>query len=310
MTKILVAVQSFSEYSDIPMTLLKNSGAVIQQNVLGHRLNREELIWLGGGCEAIIAGVEPYDQDVLKNLPGLECISRVGVGMDNIDLNYANANGITVLTTPDAVIEPVVEMTVAMAFALLRHLLYHTSIIKSGKWEKKAGHIVSGRKVGIIGTGRVGKKVAEAFRFFGADVIGHDLFPDEEWADKHGVRYVDLTTLLKTSDIISIHISITLENEFILGEWGLSLMKQGAIVINTSRGQVIDELALYQHLESGHLGGAGLDVFSEEPYTGILCKLDNVILTPHVSTLTVESRTEMERKAVINALLYLILRRT
>jgi D-3-phosphoglycerate dehydrogenase / 2-oxoglutarate reductase len=303
--KILVALQSFGEYSNIPVSLLEHSGAEIHYNQKGHRLCQDEIVELAQGCQGIIAGVEPYDQDVLEQLPGLRCISRSGVGKDNIDQEYAQRKDITILNTPDVVVQPVAEMTLALIFDLLRFTTYHSTLIQAGQWKKQAGHILSSRKIGIIGLGRIGKRVAEYLRFFHADVMGYDLYPDNSWAEKHGVRIVDLATLIKTSDVISLHVSLSTENPFILGQPEFATMKKGTIIINTSRGQVIDETALFEHLCSGHLGGAGLDVFRKEPYVGPLSTLKNVVLTPHISTLTEESRAEMECESVVNLLQFL-----
>ena len=303
--RILVALQTFGEFSDESKRLLKNAGITVVYNTLGHRLDREEIVRLGQGCVAIIAGVEPYDRDVLDQLPDLRCISRSGVGTDAIDVAYAKAKGIVVLNTPQVVVQPVSEMALAMMFDLLRHLSYHTGILKTGKWEKRAGHLFTGRKIGIIGLGRIGKRVGELCRALQATVMGYDVYPDKEWAARQGVFLVDLETLITTCDIISVHISVTSDNPFVLGAREFNKMKKGTILINTSRGQVIDEVALYEALRSGHLGGAGLDVFQTEPYDGPITSLDNIVLTPHISTLTEESRSEMEREATVNALRFL-----
>jgi D-3-phosphoglycerate dehydrogenase len=302
--KILIALQTFSEYSEIPLKLLKNADVNIVLNNLGHRLNKTEIIRLGSDCEGIIAGIEPYDEEVLNKLTKLKCISRCGVGVDSINLEIARQKGITVLNTPDAVIQPVAEMTIAMAFDLLRLLTYHTSILKSNQWKKKAGHLLYGSKVGIIGLGRIGKKVAELFRALDADVYGSDLYPDKTWAKKHNVKILPIGDILEKVDILSIHVSSNNENTFFLGEKEISRLKKGSVLINTSRGQFLDENALYEALKSGHLAGAALDVFGQEPYGGPLKDLDNVILTPHISTLTEESRTQMEIESTENILKY------
>lgn len=300
--KVLVALQTFSEYSETPLKLLKNAELNVVMNDLGRRLNQDEIIKLGKHCDGVIAGVEPYDAHVLNNLASLKCISRSGVGIDNIDMETAKKRGITVLNTPDVVVQPVAEMTIAMIFDLLRFLTLHTNLLKSGQWKRRAGHLLRGRRVGIIGLGRIGRNVSETLKALGADVEGYDIYPDRAWADRHAVKITSLPHILKTSDILCIHVSVLKETPLVLGEAEISQMKKGSIVINTSRGQVIDEAALYKALKSGHLAGAGLDVFSSEPYNGPLCELDNVVLTPHISTLTEESRTEMEIQAVENLL--------
>lgn len=300
--KVLVALQSFSEYSDLPMKLLNEAGMNIALNKLGHRLNQAEIIKLGKDCDGIIAGVETYDEIVLDNLPKLKCISRSGVGIDNIDAEKAKEKGIAILNTPEVVIQPVAEMTVAMIFDLLRLLTLHTNLLRSGQWKKRAGQLLMGRKVGIIGLGRIGRRVSEILKCLNADVSGFDLYPDYKWAKMHGIKIAGLQSIIKESDIVCIHVSISKENPFTMGIKEISQMKNGSILINTSRGQVIDDKALYEALKSGHLGGAGLDVFSNEPYFGPICELDNVVLTPHISTLTKESRVEMEIQAVENVL--------
>lgn len=302
--KILVALQTFSEYSEIPLRLLEDAGVDIVLNELGHRLDKNEIIRLGQDCDGIIAGVEPYDEYVLNNLPRLKCISRNGVGIDNIDIDIAQLKGVAILNTPDVVVQPVAEMTLAMIFDLLRLLTLHTNLLKSCKWEKHAGYLLSGRKVGIIGLGRIGKRVAEMLVALNADVSGSDPYPDIIWAEKYGIKIAHVQDILSTSDVICIHVSVSKENPFRLGRAEISMMKKGSFIINTSRGQVIDELALYDALKSEQLGGAGLDVFSTEPYCGKLCRLDNVVLTPHISTFTIESRREMEAQAVKNLLRY------
>ena len=298
--KILIALQSFSDYSEVPLKLLQDSGMDIVLNDLGHRLDRDEIVQLGRDCDGVIAGVEPYDEYVLNNLTNLKCISRAGVGIDNINLEISKEKEITILNTPDVVIQPVAEMTIAMIFDLLRLLTLHTTLLRSGKWTKQAGHLLSGRKVGIIGLGKIGRKVAEILKVLNADVIGFDLYPDDTWANRYGVKMTSLQNILIESDVLCLHVSLSKDNPFFLGEEEISQMKKSSILINTSRGQVIDENALYDALRSGHLGGAGLDVFASEPYNGPLYELDNVVLTPHISTLTEESRNEMEKQAVEN----------
>jgi D-3-phosphoglycerate dehydrogenase len=304
MKKILVALQTFGEHDDLPLRLLNKSGTEIKLNKLGHRLSAAEVIELGCDCEGILAGVEPYDREVLNGLTKLECLSRCGVGLDNIDLAAAKARGVAVLNTPEVVVQPVAEMTLAMIFDLLRSLTFHTGKLRSGKWEKRSGHLLRGRKAGIIGLGRIGKKVALLLNVLGAEVYGFDISPDKEWALKNSVKLSSLPELLKKVEILTIHAASSKDNPLFLGREELEQMREGAILVNTSRGKMVDEGALYDILKSGRLGGAGLDVFSEEPYKGPLLGLDNVILTPHISTLTVESRAEMEKQAVENLINY------
>lgn len=300
--KIFVALSTFAEYGASPLELLEKSGFDFSVNTLGKRLSREEIIELGKDAEGIVAGVEPYDDFVLDNLPKLRCISRCGVGIDNIDLKKAADKGIIIKNTPDVVIQPVVELTVAMIFDLMRKLSYHTGLLRAKKWHKEAGNLLDGKKVGVLGLGRIGKRVAEVMLKIGAEVYGTDLYPDTTWADNTGVKIVSLDELLRFSDILTIHLSSIKDKPFQIGEKEIATMKEGAFLINVSRGQMVEEMALYNALKGGHLSGAALDVFPQEPYSGMLCELENIVMTPHVATLTKESRVQMEDEAVQNVI--------
>ncbi len=303
--KILVALSTFGEYGGKPTKLLTESGFSFLINPLKKRLVREEIIEIGKDCEGIIAGVEPYDEYVLNHLPRLRCISRCGVGIENIALQKAKERGVRILNTPDVIVQPVVELTVAMIFDLLKKLSYHTALMKAKRWEKKAGNLLTAKKIGILGLGKIGKNVAEVMRMLGAEVYGADIAPDTQWAAAHGVFITSPEELLRGSDIVSIHASPMNDNPLRFGERELRSMKKGAMLVNVARGQFIEEQALYDALKEEHLGGAALDVFPEEPYGGKLCELDNIVLTPHLATLTEESRLQMEIEATTNLIHYL-----
>ena len=271
-------------------------------NLLGRRLIKEEIVELGSDASGIIAGVEPYDEEVLSNLPNLKCISRAGVGIDNIDLIYVRENNIVVRNTPDVVIRPVVELTLAMIFDLLRKTTFHTILLKDHRWEKHAGNLLLGKSVGIIGTGRIGKAVAEILINLGANIHAYDVVPDYEWAKVYNIEYESFDKILSEADIISLHASPDTDQLPLIGSKEIITMKQDVVLINTSRGECIDEKALCDGLSNGKVGGVGMDVFPEEPYAGKLIEFDNVVLTPHLATLTKESRLEMEIQATQNLL--------
>ncbi|MCD4781627.1 MAG: phosphoglycerate dehydrogenase [Candidatus Omnitrophica bacterium] len=298
--KIFVALTTFAQYGQEPVERLEKSGFDFTVNKLGRRLVKEEVIQYGQGCQGIIAGVEPYDADVIDQIPSLECISRVGVGLDNIDLRKAKEKGLIICNTPDVVIQPVAEMAVAMMFDMLRRLSFHTLKMCSKQWVKKAGNMLCGKTVGILGLGRIGRRVAEMMRKLDLEVRGYDVHPDQDWAKKNGVSLVGLDDVLSTADILSLHLASDKDHPFVLGSAEISKMKDGAMLINLARGQFVDEQALYDALKEEKLAGAALDVYSREPYDGPLCGLDSVILTPHVATLTKESRLQMEVEATGN----------
>lgn len=299
MAKILMALSTFGEAGQEPRELLEASGHEIVYNPHGRRVTREEIVELGPDCEGVLAGVEPYDEWVLGHMPNVRCISRAGVGTDAIDHVICADRGIIIRNTPDVVIAPVAEHALAMALDLSKRLTWHTEHLKAKDWHKAAGRMIAGSTVAIVGLGRIGRRVAELFSAVGATVLGVDPYPDAVWAETVGVAVVPLVEALATADVVSLHLTA---EDFLLGGPELSLMKPGAILLNLARGKYVDEDALYDAVSSGHLGGAGLDVFPTEPYTGKLCELENVVLTPHVATLTRESRLQMEVECVANLL--------
>lgn len=299
---IFVASSSFGPQAG---ELLKKSGYPYSVNTAGRRLDPKELVEMGQGSAAVIAGLESYDAGVLEHWPQLRCISRCGVGVDNIDLAVAQKRGVKVFTTPDVVVQPVAELTLAMVLDLLRKVTFHTELMRQKKWERRTGAQLAGAKVGIVGLGRIGRQVAVLLRKLDAEVCGYDLVPDQAWAKQNNVRLLAFYDLLKECDIVTLHISVTPEYPFCLGAQEMAHMKQGAMLVNVSRGSLVDEAALADALGKGHLAAAALDVYQTEPYAGPLCGLPNVVLTPHVATFTKEARGHMEMQAVENAVGFL-----
>ncbi|MEI6638435.1 MAG: hypothetical protein FDX02_09090 [Chlorobium sp.] len=302
---IFVALSTFAAEDRRPLDLLESSGFPFRIHQTGKRITREELIRDGRDAKVIIAGVEPYDSLTLAQLPSLRCISRCGVGVDAIDLHEARKKGITVANTPGIPTEAVAELALSMILSLSRDLIRQTNLMRARKWERITGHLLEGRSVGIVGFGSIGKRVAQLCQAFNANVLGYDPFLSGSTAQSMGVRLVDMKELLQESDIVSLHASKNSEQPLKLGPSEFASMKRGAIVINLARGEMIDESALVDALKSGHIAGAGLDVFPQEPYAGPLCDFEQVILTPHSATLTVETRASMELLCVKNAIGFL-----
>jgi len=298
--KILLSPSSFGKIGNNPLEILKQNGFEAINNPYGRKLSEEEVIDLATDCVGIVAGVEPLTARVMDALPKLKCISRVGVGMDSVDLEYARQKGITVVNTPDGPTRAVAEFTLAMTMSLLRRIPQANANLKQKKWKKEIGNLLFGKKIGVIGLGRIGRMVAEQFRSLGNQVIGFDLDPDSNWAQHNGVLLSDMDTLLKESDIITLHIPGNADKTPLIGPSELSKCKDGAFLINAARGGVVDEDALYQALKLNKLKGAAVDVFSKEPYDGPLCELDNVILTPHLGSYAAEGKLQMEIDAVKN----------
>jgi len=302
---ILVTLSTFGAESDVPENLLVESGLTYRINPSGKRMEPHEVVEFGRNCRGLVAGVEPYTAETMDQMPNLSCISRVGVGIDSIDLVAAEKRGIAILNTPDEPVIAVAELTLTMILALLRRLPRVNSLTRCRKWQRVTGSLLMGKTVGLIGLGRIGRRVADLLQAFGAQVIGMDPYPDEAWAQRQGILLRDLPGLLREADIVSIHASTSSEHPFKLGAKELSQMKEGSWVVNLSRGDMVDDVALKEALDAGHLAGAGLDVFPEEPYRGCLCDSERVILTPHQATLTKETREAMETHAVRNLVDYL-----
>ncbi|MDB4779802.1 phosphoglycerate dehydrogenase [Akkermansiaceae bacterium] len=304
MSKILLSPSSFGQISIEPVKMLERQGYQITHNPFGRKLTAEEVVDLGRDCVGIVAGVENLSREVLLNLPKLQCISRVGTGLDNVDLDAANETGITVKNTPFGPTQAVAELAIGLAFALLREIPMADADLKNRIWSKRTGNLLQGKTIGVIGLGRIGKKVAEMFSKFETKVQGYDIAPDFTWALESSVKIVDLDNLLATSDLVSIHVPGSCGRPVLSAE-NLKGMKKGAWLVNLARGGVVDEREIYKMLEKKHLAGAAIDVFSEEPYTGELCDLNNVILTPHLGSYAMEAKLKMELEAVENLLISL-----
>ncbi|UCB56998.1 MAG: phosphoglycerate dehydrogenase [Candidatus Omnitrophota bacterium] len=298
MLKIAITTTSFGEFDEKPLSLLRDSGFEVVLNSYGRKLEEKEVIELTKDAIGLIAGTEALDSKTLAGLPQLKVISRCGAGIDNVDLEAAEGAGIKVYNTADAPTVAVAELTIGLILGLLRKIPIMHREISNGLWKKRTGNLLSGKQVGIVGFGRIGRKVAGLLKEMRANVFYTDPFIIE----KGEFAKVKFKELLKKSDIISLHLSYSQENRNLLGREEFSLMKQGAFLINASRGGIVDEDALYLALKEGRLAGAALDVFEEEPYKGRLKELDNVILTPHIGSYAKESRIEMEMRAVHNLL--------
>lgn len=297
--KVAVTTTSFGQYDLRPLELLKNAGVNVFTNSSGRKMTEKEIVSLCSDCIGIIAGTESYTREILVKLDNLKIISRCGVGIDSIDLDTAKDLKIKVMNTPYGPTQSVAELTLAMMLNLLRCVSTMDCELKHGIWLKRMGNLLQGKKVGIIGYGRIGRKVAELLVPFGVEIAYTDTQIKEK-VDMH--RLIGLDELLTWADIITVHCSVHAGAGPILGKEELMKLRKGCWIINTSRGGVIDEEALYGLLSNKHLSGAALDVFKQEPYKGPLSNLENVLMTPHIGSYARESRIQMEIQAVENLL--------
>lgn len=292
--KVLTTTSSFGKADSKPLDVLKEKCDVML-NPYKRKVTAKEFVELTEGMDGVIAGVENITREALEKRPDLKVISRCGVGMDSVDIEACRELGVKVYNTPNAPVDSVAELTVTMMLDLLKKVSAMDAAMKSGNWSKMTGSMLKGKKVGIIGMGRIGSRVAELVSAFGAEIAYADI--DDK---NNGYSYMTKQDLLKWADIVTVHTSACEEGSFVIGANELSAMRETAYLINTSRGRFIDEEALYDSLKTGLLQGAALDVFSEEPYKGKLMELDNVILTPHISSSAKEARAVMEMEAVYN----------
>jgi D-3-phosphoglycerate dehydrogenase len=234
-------------------------------------------------------------KEIIDKADNCKIIARVGVGLDNVDQVAAKAKNIRVINAVEGAMNAVAELVLGFMLSLARQTARGDRAIRDGKWLKKElkGTELRGKYLGIIGLGNIGKRLARLARGLNMNIIGYDVMPiDEEFAKEVGLMKADLNTLLQSSDYISIHVPLLDSTYHLLDAQKMSTMKKTAKIINTSRGGVVDEDALYEAIKNGNLGGAALDVFEKEPATGNkLAELDNVILTPHIGAQTKEAQS-------------------
>lgn len=245
------------------------------------------------GAEIVIVGWSNLTKDIIDSTPNLKMISIWATTCHYADLEAAKESGIIVTHVPAYATEAVAEHVFGLLLASIRRLLPADKHVREGKfdWRPFTGTELAGKTLGLVGTGAIGCRVAEIAKAFKMRILGFDIAPNIRRAQEIGFEYVDLQTLLKESDIVSLHVTLTSGTKRLIGKKEIEMMKKGAIVINTSQGKVVDERALVEALRSRKLSYAGLDVFEEEPlvYGNQLIKLDNTALSPHVGFHTVEA---------------------
>lgn len=299
MKKITISTSSFGEYNSLPLEMCEKAGFKIIINPYKRKVNPDELIEFTRESVGLIAGTESITKIVLSKLPYLKVISRCGAGIDNVDINAADKLGIEVFNTPTGPTLAVAELTIGLILNLLRKINKMNIDLKKGNWEKLMGNLLYGKKIGIVGFGRIGQKVGELIRHFGVELSYYDI---ESKICSFSCEMKTFEEIFKWADIITLHLPSSLDGSPIIRDKELRSMKRGSWLVNTSRGGIINEFHLYNLLRENYLSGAAIDVFEQEPYNGPLKNLDNVIITPHVGSYAKESRIEMERLSVENLL--------
>jgi D-3-phosphoglycerate dehydrogenase / 2-oxoglutarate reductase len=270
--------------------------------ILAQVQEERELIRACREADGLLNQYAPLTRRVLENLPNCKVVSRYGVGVDSVDLKAATDLGIIVANVPDYCMDEVADQTVSMLLGLIRKTAFFDQKVKSGQWNFRQGipiYRTRGKTLGLIGCGKIGLEVAKRISAFGLRVIAFDPYIEKP---HEVIELKDIDTVLKESDFISIHCPLNDSTRHLIGDEAFKKMEKRPILINTSRGPIIDEKALIQALKEGLISGAGLDVLEKEPpdSQNPLLKMENVILTPHVSFYSVESISELKRRTAKN----------
>jgi D-3-phosphoglycerate dehydrogenase / 2-oxoglutarate reductase len=299
---ILLTSYPFAAKNEEPLLLLKKNNFKLIDFALKkkRKLTKEEILKYISDADGIIAGTEKYDKEILSKSNKLKIISRLGIGLDNIDFKETKKRNIYVAYTPDAPSRAVAELTLGLIINSARRINSVFEDLKTGKWNRYVGQDISNKTVGIIGLGRIGKLLVKFLQPFNCNILINDINPDYDFIKKHNLKSTTKQYIYKNSDIISLHIPLTPKTKYLITKNELLLMKQNCILINTSRGFIVNEHDLYEHLKNNKDFFAAIDVFEKEPYAGNLIKLKNIILTPHLGSCSENSRYLMETCAVQN----------
>jgi D-3-phosphoglycerate dehydrogenase len=255
------------------------------------------------GVDVLISGTEPVTARVLGAAPALKLIAKHGVGFENIDLDAAKARGVPVVIAGGAIADSVADMALALLLACARQVPQGDRAVRGGAWPRMVGVELRGKTLGVIGLGQIGREVAKRARAFGMEIVAFDVFPNEAFAREHGVRYLSLRDLLGASDFVSLHAPVTDDSRYLINEVTLMLMKPSAYIINTARGELVDEAALAEALRNGQIAGAASDVFIHEPPgDSPLLRLDNFIAAPHSAGQTGDGLRKLGEVTVDNVL--------
>jgi glyoxylate reductase len=271
-------------------------------------LTAAQLIERARGKQGIVSQLtDKFDAAQIAKLDGVRVIANVAVGFDNVDLDAATRKGILVTNTPDVLTDTTADLAFALLLATARRIVEGDHFLRSGKWRRwtidlLAGHDVHHKTLGIFGMGRIGQAVARRGRGFSMRILYHDAFRAPEALEQElGLEFADRDRVLAESDFFSLHVPLTESTRHLIGAAELRKMKRTAILVNTSRGPVVDEAALAEVLSQNLIAGAGLDVFEHEPDVHpLLLKLENVVLVPHIGSASIDTRRKMSMLAAEN----------
>jgi D-3-phosphoglycerate dehydrogenase len=306
MAKVLITTVPFGDKNRLPLQMLEDAGIQYLMNPHNTRLTEEQLAELVTDFDVIIAGTEKITDKVMARATKLKLISRVGVGLDGVELMAAKQRGIRVSYTPEAPAPAVAELTLGLMLALLRSVHIANGQMHQGKWQRIFGRRLAETTIGVIGVGRIGTRVLRRTKSLGTPrILVNDLVPNYELSREFKLDWVTKEQIYSEADIITLHLPLTRLTKNMIRRDQLMSMKGDAMIINTARGGIINEHDLSEVMESGHLSGAAIDVFEHEPYIGPLAQIDRCLLTAHMGSMSVDCRTRMEIEATDEAVRFL-----
>ena len=303
MPKVMITPHVFYRTPGPYVRMLEDAGFEVCYPSHPNLATEEEMLSELPGMSAVIAGGgEPFTPKVLAGLPEMRVVARAGVGYDKVDVPACTERNIAVTITPTANHECVAEHTLALLLSLTRVIVPHHHDVLAGDWTRKLMVPLRGRTLGLIGLGRIGRSVAVRAHAFRLKLVACEKFPDRDFVERYGVELVDLPTLLSRSDYVSLHVPLGPETRGLMNRETFRQMKPGSMLVNTARGGLVVEADLLEALKSGHLGGAGLDVFEQEPtpVENPLLKLPNVVTSPHVGGGDTQSNEDMAVESAQN----------
>jgi D-3-phosphoglycerate dehydrogenase / 2-oxoglutarate reductase len=302
--RVIVTTVPFGEVDRRPLELLKAAGVELVINPKRRRLTAEEVPQVIAGFPVVIAGTEPVTAEAMAACTGVRAICRVGIGLDSIDLVAARKLGIAVAYTPDGPSAAVAELTVGLIIDLLRGIAPADRDLRQERWTRRAGIRIATSTVGVIGVGRIGRRVIRHLQggFAGVRILANDPMPDPTL---DGVLWVEKETIYREADVITLHLPLTSQTFNLIAARELSMMKPSTVLVNTARGGIVNESDLASALTAGKIKAAALDVFTHEPYKGPLTALPNALLTCHMGSMTADCRARMEIEATEDAIRFL-----
>lgn len=302
MRNILISIEQFAAIENDVLEKCNSAGLVLHQNYTGRSLNFVEDRALFLDADYIIAGLETFDAEFFAQCKRLKCISRVGVGTDNIDLEAAKSANVQICITSDHPSVAVAELCVGNMISLLRHTHLMSEALKAGHWQQIQGTELRNCRVGVVGLGSIGKELVRRLRPFGCEIVAASRSWNADFAESMGVKQLSLEDIFRTCNVVSIHLPLEKNTRGMISGDLIRSMPDQALIINTSRAAVMDNSAVVEALISGAIGGVAIDVFDEEPFVKPYDNIRNAILSPHIGSHTRETRRAMEKSALENIL--------